>query len=256
MTPSPSIVMPFSRLLAVAYLGAAAWLFASYWLSWERPILRPLAATWTRHLGDVEALPLGEAWTRRYTQGIRQSAGAGLIEANALVFLPFPASTPPRKLEIELRSLFVSPGYRTEVTILINDKRAARVPVGHGWQTIEVDYQGSSGLGPPNLKLQFNMEKVGAVPRYSQAEVLRFEPDADGFSIWRSGTWEPGNAQSLDAPVRLERSGNAVTVGEERLTVEQWPLTVALAPWDSPRLRHPHLAVELPTVACRTIRIR
>ena len=254
--PSWSTEMRAKRLLAAVYLVAACYLFTSYWVLWERPILRPLAAAWATHFGDIDQLPLGEDWTRHYTQGIRQSNGAGLIDGNALVFLPFPARRGMQKLEIEVRSLFASPGYRTEVTILINDKLVGLAPVGHAWQTIKVDLAQNSGFAPPGLKLQFNVEKVSTVPRYSGVEVLRFDPGAPDFSIWRSGAWVPGSPESLGGPVHVERSGNIVTVGDEHVELESWPLTVALAPWNSPRLRHPFLAVELPTVACRSIRVK
>jgi hypothetical protein len=243
-------------LLAAAYLGAACYLFLSYWVLWERPILDPLFAAWESQVGDITELPLGEDWTRHYTQGIRQSNGVGLIDGNALVYLPFPARSGTRKLEIECRSLFASPGYRTEVTILINDKPVGRTPVGYDWQTIAVDFAPNSGLGPSNLKLQFNMEKVSTVPRYAEAEVLRFEPGTPGFSVWQSGAWEPGTAESLSGPVRVQRNGDLVSVGNERLELDRWPLVVALAPWTSARLRPPYLSVQLPTVACRTIRIQ
>jgi hypothetical protein len=255
-SPSLSTVTRAKGLLAAAYLGAACYLFLSYWVLWERPILDPLVAAWEAQFGDINELPLGEDWTRHYTQGIRQSNGVGLIDSNALVYLPFPARSGTRKLEIELRSLFASPGYRTEVTILINDKPVGRAPVGYDWQTTEVEFTPKGGLTPANLKLQFNMEKVATVPRYAGAEVLRFEPGTPGFSVWRSGAWEPGRAESVSGPVRVERHGNLVSVGSERLQLDRWPLTVALAPWTSARLRHPFLAVELPTVACRTIRMR
>ena len=256
MAPSSSTVTRTRHLLGAAYLGAACYLFTSYWVLWERPILSPLAAAWETHFGDINQLPLGEDWTRHYTQGVRQSNGAGLIDGNALVFLPFPARGDLHKLEIEVRSLFASPGYRTEVTILINDKLVRRAPVSHDWQIIEVDFARNSRFTPPSLKLQFNMQKVSTVPRYSEVKVLRFDPDAKGFSVWRSGAWERGSSESLAGPAHVERTGNIVTVGDERLELERWPLTVALAPWDSARLRHPYLAVELPTVACRTIRVK
>lgn len=255
-SPSLSTVTRARLVLGAAYLGAACYLFVSYWVLWERPILSPLFAAWETQFGDTLELPLGEDWTRHYTQGIRQSNGVGLIDRNALVYLPFPAWSGTKKLEIELRSLFASPGYRTEVTILINDKPVRRAPVGHDWQTIEVDFAPNRGFMPPNLKLQFDMEKVSTVPRYAEEEVLQFNPGQEGFLIWRSGAWEPGSAESLAPPIQVERKGNIVTVGNERLSLEKWPLTVALAPWDSPRLRHPYLAVELPTIACRTIRVK
>lgn len=256
MAPSSSTVTRAKRFLGAAYLGAACYLFASYWVLWERPLLSPLFAAWEARFGATRELPLGEHWTRRYTQGIRQSNGVGLIDGNALVFLPFPAQSGTNKLEMELRSLFVSPGYRTDVTILVNDKRVRRAPVGHDWQTIEVDFASKRGFIPPNLKLQLNMLKVSTIPRYVEEEVLQFHPGQEGFLIWRSGVWEPGSAESLAAPIQVGRKGNIVTVGNERLSLENWPLTVALAPWDSPRLRHPYLAVELPTIASRTIRVR
>ena len=248
--------MRAKRFLGIVYLSAACYLFVSYWILWERPILSPLIAVWEMHLGDRRELPLGEDWTRRYTQGIMPSNGAGLIEGNALVFLPFPVQSGTSKLEIEARSLFVNPGYRTEIKVLINDKPVKQMPLGYDWQTIEVDFPRASRFIPSHLKLQFNMEKVSTVPRYVREEVLRFNTDESGFWVWRSREWERGSGEQLAGPVRVERDGNIVMVGKERLRLENWPITVALAPWDSPQLRHPLLAVELPTVACRTIKIK
>ncbi len=255
-TPLLSTGMSAKRFLAVVYIAAACYFAVSYWILWERPIFSPLFAIWGKQFGDVRELPLGEDWTRRYTQGILPSKGAGFIERNALIFLPFSARDGKSKLEIEVKSLFVNPGYRTEIKILINDRPVKQAPLSHDWQTLEVNLPQPNRFMPWDLRLQFNVEKVSPVPRYAGAEVLRFNPDENGFWVWRSREWERGSGELLAGSVRVERDGNIIMVGEERLRLENWPIIVALAPWDTLRLRHPFLAVELPTAACRVIRIK
>lgn len=244
------------RFLATVYVVVACYFATSYWIIWERPFLSPLIAMWGMHFGDIRELPLGEGWTRRYTQGIMPSNGAGLIERNALIYLPFSAKDGKRKLEIEARSLFVNPGYRAKIKILINDRPVKETPLGHDWQMVEVDLPSPNGFIPWNLKLQFDMENVSPVPQYEGAEVLRFNPNEHGFQVWRSREWKSGSVEQLAGLVQIERDGNIVKVGNKRLRLEAWPITVALAPWSSPRLRPPFFTIELPTAACRTIRIK
>lgn|GEM_PF-3007551 len=253
MTSSRFLPKRFKAVLLGIYLLLVSYCFISYWFISESPILSPVFAKLHSFVGDIKELPIGEKWTKRYTLRISPSNGAGLINKDCVVFLPFPARAGSRQIEIELRSLLVCPGYKSQVTILLNDDPIRVQPIGYNWQRIRMPLLSQRLFLPLFLILRFDMEKISDIPEYQHECIIQVFPDKDGLKVWESGEWKQQNEWKDLGGVRITRKAGILIIDEQKYALENWPFTVALTRWNSVLLRSQLQNVSI--AACKVIRI-
>ena len=215
-------------MLLPAFVATVVYMTWSYWITWEKPALTPVLAIVASNLGNTTRLDTADPATQRYTQGILVDHGIGVISRNASIFLPFTLVADQSKMELDIRSLFVAPGFSTEVEILLNDVVVAEEPLGLEWKTIGFQVSKVYRMRPNYMKIRLKARPEAPSVNTPTPLLLRFDPGKELVAQRLDGSWSYRSLHELDTPVPLRWRQNILGIGSRVYDVDKWPITVAL----------------------------
>ncbi len=255
MNFSQSTNVILKKILILVYLSIVVYFTIDYWFVSDKPIFNPLIARLSSIIYNINELPLGETWTKRYTLRVTPYNGAGLIEGNCVIFLPFSVQNKATNFEIEVRSLCICPGYETEIKVFFNDSLVCHQTVGYDWQVVSFIRPTQKFFIPAYLKLHFGMRKIDIVPKYDKEKIIRIYPEMENIQILNEGKWMSVDYSTLIRDsVIVDNAEKILYVYKQKLRFEGWPVIVVLTDWYSQtRLNY---LFNAPIVACRSVCIR
>jgi hypothetical protein len=247
-----STAKKISRLLPGIYLVLILYCFVSYWFISRPPVLSPLIAGLHSFIGDINELPLGEAWTLRYTLRIIRSPNAGLCLKDCIIFPPF-SLREGRFVEFEVRSILICPGYQPRIKILFNNTVVADHPISYEWQTIRCAVPHFNRLLPCTLKLWFDMALSSEVSKSAEEVILQAVPGDDALEVWESDRWLRQDTFIKIDDLKIRKMADKLLVNEKEFFLNDMPIILAITPWA--KFLSNSQWKDLPVAACRSIRV-